>query len=121
MASFVLFPLALCLVCPGCHAVFPTTRPDPDSLPGYSGTFPGHVPGPASSCSSDSLRLRFGLLGNVLDSFFWLESSQTDWHALSTLPWYSLGGIQFATRGLLKLMSSMVISWQCGLLGTRGR
>ena len=119
MASVVLFSLALCLVCPGCHAVFSTTQSGPGSMPGYSSVFPCHVSGPASSCSFNSPQYRPSLFGNVSVGSFWFGSSLTDWNALSTLLWYQLGCIQFATHGLLKHMSSIVISWQCGLLGTR--
>ena len=119
MASIILPSLALCLVCPGCHAVFTSFQSCPDSLPRYSSVFPCHVSGAASTCFFTSPLYQPCPFGNVSDGSLWLGSSLADWGASSASPWYLLGWSQSATLGFFKHMSSLAISWQCGLLGIR--
>ena len=70
MASIMLLSLTLCLVCPGCHAVFTCFQSCPDSLPRYSSVFSlpcfGFGPLPVTSPAHQISRVSLGMSLMVL-------------------------------------------------------
>ena len=59
------------------------------------------------------------LFWNFSDDSSWLGSSLADLGASSASPWFPPSWSQNTALGLFKRLVSLVISWQCGFLGTR--
>ena len=119
-AIVVLLPIALSLSCPGCHDVTSFFQSGYCSRSGCPAVDVHDVFGPVSAHHLANLSDRPCHFLDSTGPFFHVGSSLADIRASSDPPQFQTTLRQLTASGPLELLASLVISWQCGFLGTRG-